>query len=203
MSFADIAALTIHDVKNQLAQLAGHAERNGDNATVRIAMEAADTLTQLLTFYKSENGILRFDIEAHSPSDLIDELANEMRGIGTHRIDQDLAAAPTLAFYDAALVRMVLANALHNALRYAKSRIVLTVSERGPHVEFSVRDDGPGYPASVLADQGETAAVSRGGTGLGLRLARRIAALHENGGVRGEILLANDSGGVFTLRLPK
>ena len=203
MNFTEIAALTIHDVKNRLAQLAGNAERNGDTETLRIALEAAETLTQLLAFYKSESGILRLDIEAHAPVDLIGELANETRGMGPISIEQDCSAAPTLAFYDEALVRMVLVNALHNALRYARSRITISATETEAHVAFCVRDDGVGYPESVLADSGASATITRDGTGLGLRLAKRIAELHENAGNCGTIVLANDNGGVFELRLPK
>lgn len=202
MSFTEIAALTIHDVKNRLAQLAGRAERNGDADTVRSALEAAETLTQLLTFYKSENGGLRLDVEAHSPSDLVEELVNESRGMSPVPIEQDNGAAPALAFYDETLVRMVLANAIHNALRYARSRIRVGIAEQDGYCTFTVRDDGDGYPDSVLADLGASATVTRGGTGLGLRLAGRIAEQHENAGLRGSIALSNDGGGVFTLRLP-
>ena len=203
MSFTEIAALTIHDVKNRLAHLAGKAEQRGDADTMRTALEAAETLTELLTFYKSENGILRIDVEAHAPIDLIDELVRETEGMTQVRIEKDCHAAPTLAFYDETLVRMVLSNALHNALRYAQNRIMISAQESGSYIEFSVRDDGAGYPASVLADTGDSAAVTRDGTGLGLRLAKRIAALHENDGTQGELVLVNDNGGVFRFRLPK
>ncbi|MDD5250250.1 MAG: HAMP domain-containing sensor histidine kinase [Rhodocyclaceae bacterium] len=203
MSFPEIAALTIHDVKNRLAELAGKAERRGDKDTVRTALEAAATLTQLLAFYKSENGILTPNVDAHAPADLVDELAHEAGGMGGIAIETDCGAAPTLAFYDETLVRMVLANALQNAMRHARSRIMISVGERSGQVEFCVRDDGPGYPASVLADGGYAAAVTREGTGLGLRLAKRIARLHESAGVRGDVALANQDGAVFALRLPR
>jgi signal transduction histidine kinase len=203
MSFSEIAALTIHDVKNRLARLAARAEGKGDTETLRTALEAAATLTQLLAFYKSENGILRPDIEAHAPADLIEELVEEGKGIGTVRLRLEADAAPTLAFYDEALVRMVLANALHNAMRYARQEIVVSCVEQDGQIAFVVRDDGAGYPDSVLADAGDSAPVTRDGTGLGLRLARRVAELHENAGRRGRLLLGNDRGGVFTLRLPK
>lgn len=202
MSFTEIAALTIHDVKNRLAQLAGRAERHGDADTVRTALEAAETLTELLTFYKSEHGGLHLNVEAHSPADLLDELVRESKGMSQAAIEQDAAAAPALAFYDETLVRMVLANALHNALRYARSRIRVEAAERDGYCVFTVRDDGEGYPESVLADRGESAPVTRGGTGLGLRLAGRVARQHENAGLRGAIALSNDGGGVFELRLP-
>lgn len=203
MSFTEIAALTIHDVKNRLAQLAGKAERKGDHETVRIALEAAQTLTQLLAFYKSENGILRLDVEAHCPADLIDELARETHDMAAIAIEVDCSAAPTLAFYDETLVRMVLVNALHNALRHALRQIRLSAAERDGHVVFQVRDDGAGYAEDILADAGASAAITQDGTGLGLRLAQRIAELHQNAGTSGSIGLANEQGAVFELRLPK
>ncbi len=203
MSFTEIAALTIHDVKNKLAELAGRAERNGDAETVRSALEAAQTLTQLLTFYKSEGGGLRVDAEAHSPADLINELVRESRAVSDIAIEQDCTAAPALAFYDETLVRMVLFNALHNALRFARSRIRVGAREQDGYCVFTVKDDGAGYPDSVIADHGASAPVTRGGTGLGLRLAGRIAENHENAGLRGAIELSNDAGAVFELKLPE
>lgn len=202
MSFTDIAALTIHDVKNRLARLAGQAERKGDRDTVRDALEAARLLTGLLVFYKSETGGLHLNIEAQAPADLIDELAAEAGAVSTIRIDRQYTTAPPLAFYDPTLVRMVLANALHNAQRHARDRICLGVREEAGFCTFTVHDDGPGFPDSILAGQGASAPVSREGTGLGLRLAGRIAQLHEHAGCRGSLLLANDDGAVFTLRLP-
>ena len=203
MSFADIAALTLHDVKNRLAQLAGRAEARGDGETLREALETAATLTRLLTYYRSDIGELSPDIDAHAPGDLVAELAQDAGLTGACKIEVDCSAAPTLGFYDETLVRMVLANALQNARRYARTRIGLAVAERDGFIEFVVRDDGGGYAAAVLADaSGATAPVTRAGTGLGLRLARRIAALHEHGGSHGAVRLENAGGAVFRLLLP-
>jgi len=203
VSFAEVAALTIHDVKNRLAQLAGRAETRGDVETLRMALEASETLTRLLVFYKSETGLLGLEIDAHAPADLATELAKETGGLGKFAIEADCSNAPALWFYDETLVRMLLANALHNALRYARKQIVIAVTDLGDYLEFSVRDDGNGYPEEMLADTEASAPVTREGTGLGLRLAKRIAEMHENGGRRGEIRLSNEGGAVFRLMLPK
>ena len=202
MSFSEIAALTIHDVKNRLAQLAAKAERAGDRDTLQVAMDAAGRLTELLTYYKVKTGSLRIDVGPHAPADLVTELVGESRGLTSLAIEQETAAAPALAFYDEVLIRMVLANAIHNAVRYARSRVTVSVARQDRECVFVVRDDGPGYADTVLADGGDTAPVSRQGTGLGLRLAGRIAEMHENEGLCGAVVLANDGGAVFTLRLP-
>lgn len=203
MNFAEIAALTIHDVKNSLAQLAGQAEARGDAPTLRTALHASEALTRLLVFYKSESNILSLAVDAHAPADLIAELAAEAQGFATMAIRVESAAAPALWFYDETLVRMLLSNALNNALRYARSQITISATQADGFLELAVRDDGDGYPESVLADSGASAAITRDGTGLGLYLAQKIARLHENAGVQGSVGLANQNGAHFLLRLPK
>ncbi|HCZ13135.1 MAG: ATP-binding protein [Candidatus Accumulibacter phosphatis] len=204
MSFAEIAALTLHDVKNRLAKLAGRAEARGDVDTLRETIEASNTLTRLLTYYRSDVGSLTLDIDAHAPADLAAEFVEDAIVQGGCPVDLDCSQAPTLWFYDEAVVRMVLANAVHNAGRHARARIVIEVAERGGFLEFLVRDDGNGYRQEVLEDvTGAATPVTRNGTGLGLRLARRIAEMHENAGQQGEIRLENAGGAVFRLLLPK
>ncbi len=204
MSFAEIAALTLHDVKNRLAKLAGRAEARGDVDTLRETIEASNTLTRLLTYYRSDVGSLTLDIDAHAPADLAAEFVEDAVVQGSCPVYLDCSQAPTLWFYDEAVVRMVLANAVHNAGRHARARIVIEVAERGGFLEFLVRDDGNGYRQEVLEDvTGAATPVTRNGTGLGLRLARRIAEMHENAGQQGEIRLENAGGAVFRLLLPK
>lgn len=203
MSFAEIAALTIHDVKNRLAQLAGRAEARGDAETLHQVLAAAASLTRLLTYYRSDVGALSPDIDGHAPAEMLADLAVDAAAGGRVSIEIEAGAAPTLWFYDRELVRMVLLNALQNAGRYANSSILLRAAERDGMLVFTVVDDGPGYPAAVLQDDsGAAAPVSREGTGLGLRLARRIAEQHENGGVRGRVVLENLPGACFSLWLP-
>lgn len=202
MTFATLAAITIHDVKNRLAALAGRAEARGDTETLAVALETAGALTRLLAFYRAETQTLILDIDAHAPGDLAADLVREQAGPVRCPVECRLADAPTLWFYDQALIRMVLANALQNARRFASTRIVVAVAERDAWLEFVIRDDGPGFPAAVLDDVA-AAPITREGTGLGLQLAERVAALHQNAGRRGELCVTNDGGGVFTLRLPR
>lgn len=135
MSFADIAALTLHDVKNRLAQLAGRAEARGDLDTLHETIDASNALTRLLTYYRSDVGTLTLDIDAHAPAELAAELIDDTCIRGRRRIDLDCSQAPTLWFYDETVVRMVLANAVQNAARYARARIVIEVAERSGFLE--------------------------------------------------------------------
>ena len=203
MDFVELAAITIHDVKNRLAILASRAEARGDAETERGVMEAALTLTRLLAAYKSEKGQLGTAIDAHAPIDLLQELAAEAGKLTGLAVNYDSAAAPTLGFYDEALVRLVLRDALYNAMRHAATELRLAARLHDGCLEFTVSDDGPGYPAGLLGQPAAMQALSEEGTGLGLYLAGRVARLHENAGRQGSVELANEGGAVFTLRLPQ
>jgi K+-sensing histidine kinase KdpD len=193
--FTDIAALTIHDVKNNLAQLASEAESRGDLKSMRVAMEASGTLSGLLCFYKSETHNLHVQIEAEDPTELLVDL---IAAFGSNHlakssvtIIQDTSQAPGIWFYDKTLIQMVLANALQNALRYARHQITVTVADVFGQLMFQIQDDGDGYPQAVLDNLDSHSPVTRHGTGLGLRLAQRVMALHQNQGKSGSIRLSN------------
>ena len=200
--FADLAALTIHDVKNRLAILAGRAEARDDAETLHGVLAAANALTRLLACYKAERGHLGIEVDAHVPTDLLAELAGEIRRQTGLLIEIEGNAAPTLWFYDENLIRLVLLNALYNALRYARSKIVIAARLCSTHLEFTVHDDGPGFPAEMLAQETTIQPLGREGTGLGLYLAKHVATLHNNAGQSGCIELGNDHGALFRLRLP-
>lgn len=201
--FPELAALTIHDVKNRLNLLAQDAERKGDAGTLRIAMEAAATLTRLLNAYKAGTGRLRIDVDSRVPADVIEELAAEFGAQTALKLEVDLAGAPVLAYYDEALVRMLLQDALYNAMRHAQATIRLAARSVDGFLEFLVADDGPGYPPAIMYSPPTALPAEGGGTGLGLYLARHVADLHASGGRHGELTLRNEGGAVFCLRLPQ
>ncbi|MFZ6798186.1 sensor histidine kinase [Undibacterium sp. Di24W] len=193
--FTDIAALTIHDVKNNLAQLASEAESRGDIKSMQVAMEASGTLSGLLCFYKSETHNLHVQIELQDPAellvDLIAAIATNHPAKSSISIIQETSQAPGIWFYDRTLIQMVLANALQNALRYARHQITITVADYSGQLMFQIQDDGDGYPQAVLENLDSHSPVTRHGTGLGLRLAQRVMALHQNQGKSGSIRLSN------------
>jgi K+-sensing histidine kinase KdpD len=193
--FTDIAALTIHDVKNNLAQLASEAESRGDLNSMRVAMEASGTLSGLLCYYKSETHNLHVQIEPEDPAELLVDL---VAAIGSNHpakssvtIIRDISQAPTIWFYDKTLIQMVLTNALQNALRYARHQITITAADHSGQLMFQIQDDGDGYPQAVLENLDSHSPVTRHGTGLGLRLAQRVMTLHQNQGKSGSIRLSN------------
>lgn len=201
-----LLAAVVHDVKNQLAELALRLERRGDSADeAAIAFAASRRLTGLLLLQRAQAGELRPNIDSACPADLLQELAAEYRVLYPRlEISCDATAAPAFWFYDEALLRLALGNALHNACRHANSRVSLGVHADVDALVFAIADDGPGFPSDLLGADALVAPrpTSHAGTGLGLYLAARIAALHENRGRRGTIRLDNVDGAIFILQLP-
>jgi K+-sensing histidine kinase KdpD len=201
----DLAAAVIHDVKNQLAELALRLERRGDTTQeTSIVFDAARRLTDLLLASRQQSGQLRANIDSTSPGDLLLELCAEYQGLFPNlTFAADTSNAPAFAFYDVALIRLALSNAVHNAGRFAKSSVTLSASSKDSFLVFEIADDGPGFPDEMLgaAPASPTFASARG-TGLGIYLAGKIAELHEMEGRRGSVRLSNGDGACFRLSLP-
>lgn len=205
--FPLLSSAILHEVKNHLAELQLRlAARSDASAEQALVANCAQRLTDLLLAQRDVSGLLLADVDAHCPADLLKELATGYAGLfPTLRVDVQLDSAPVTAFYDAFLVRLALGNALHNACHYARSRVQLTVRNSDEGTLFVIADDGPGYPPALLV-QGVASPAHPGqtGTGLGLYLAGRIAALHRHGKRAGSIELCNADagGGVFRMTLP-
>lgn len=200
----DLAAAVIHDVKNRLAELALLLGRREDSAReTGLVLEAARQLTELLLAYREEAGKLAANIDTASPAELAGELAEEYRTLFPGLdLDLEIGAAPAFWFYDEALVRLALGNALHNACRHAVSQVRLAVLKDDERLVFEITDDGSGYPPEMLAPGQQEMPHSNSGMGIGLHLARRIAALHVLREQAGEVTLTNRNGACFRLILP-
>ncbi len=201
----ELYAAVIHDVKNQLAELALRlGERDDAQQEMVIAMTAARRLSEMLLLIRQESELLSANPDSVDTADFLAILAAEYRELfPALEFETDTGGAPAFAFFDDALVRLALSNAVHNACRSARSRVRLAALERDGMLALEVADDGPGYPEAMLENRGDTpTAASSRGTGLGLYLARKIAELHKLDGRHGRIELGNDGGAVFRMYLP-
>jgi len=140
---------------------------------------------------------------------LLSELADDLADLSEGRVHVVVQPGAEQVGSDIDLLRQVLINLVENAAKYApEGPIEVTASEAtGGTIALRVVDHGPGIPASdrervferfVQLDQSSTR--SRGGTGLGLYLCKRLVA------VLGATLTLSETpggGSTFTISLPK
>jgi len=217
----DFIANVSHELRTPLTSIQGYAETLLDSATdkdhVREFLEIIrknafrmSRLTEdLLTLARVESGETRFDSEAVSPTELLQDAVESFREIARERqvelrIEHDCSDAVCA---DREAIHQVFANLIDNALKYAAGgrQLLLGARRRDQTVEFYVQDFGPGIPSEHLPRLFERfyrvdKARSResGGTGLGLAIAKHIVLAH-GGKIRAESDLNHGSTFLFTL----
>ena len=163
---------------------------------VRETSRASRLMTGLLKMARLDQGA-----ELHPAACAVEELcceeANRARILAPEldiTVETDiLNPRPNL---DADAVREMVANLLDNARRHAKGCITVSVTSRDGALEVRVADDGPGVAPGKEEQVFErfVSLDNRGGSGLGLPIARALAVAH-GGNLRYEAP-------AFVLRLP-
>jgi len=208
-----------HELRTPLAvlraelELATHEGRapNELRDAVTSALARTDELTRLvdamlvLAQTGDVSGLHRRDVGLRP---LATEAADRLHGLGD-RPPVVLDVPPELhAPVDPELFGRALDNLLQNACRFAPPGSVVTVRGRrdGANVSIAVLDEGPGFPAELLAHAFERfrrADGARGrtgdGAGLGLAIVEAIARAH-GGAVRAENRVPR--GAVVTIVVP-
>ncbi|NTV10560.1 MAG: ATP-binding protein [Zoogloea sp.] len=209
MSTARLASL-IHHAKNRLAGVIARLEESAAHADeIRELRVIAGELTGVLGLARASDpqaGVSLHEVDLES---FFADVAAEARLLAPARLELETTADFSASLFpvwtfDSLLVRCVLLDALDNAWRHAARQVRFEACCRDGMLEFMVRDDGAGFPAAWLASENAPAGrlPEPQGSGEGLRLARRIAALHCLDGRCGEVDIANDGGAVFRLKLP-
>jgi signal transduction histidine kinase len=146
---------------------------------VRETSRAARLITSLLRIARLEQGVLGAPIV---PVDVVPLCAAEVERLTLLSPDLEvrlvIEQAPTGPVQlDAAATQEILSNLGDNARRHAASRIQLVVDADDECVRLRMVDDGPGVPAELREEVFErfVSLDGRGGSGLGLPIARGLA----------------------------
>lgn len=204
---ADVLASGIHDAKNRLFEaqtqlVAGERAHGVSLPDAHLAIDGvASRLSKTLVAYRLMRGQQPLAILPVSVADLVEDA---QVGVHTQYERAGIALRVKEGFggewpLDRTLAADVLANALQNACRFARTVVELGVCVEDGHLRVSVNDDGPGYSGTGPGRPAE------GGAGLGLFIARQIAALHARKGAHGRLQLSNGGplgGALFELTLP-
>jgi two-component system sensor histidine kinase CpxA len=159
-----------------------------ENETARVAGVAEEVrhmsalVEELLSFTRAEIGAGKISMEAVSVRQILDEVASRDGEGADVRVDCEEGLS---AYGDEGLIRRAVSNLLRNAVKYAGSDGLVTLSgvRRGQTVSISVTDSGQGVPpgqAAMLFEPFYRTDSSRtretGGVGLGLAIVKTCAA---------------------------
>jgi two-component system sensor kinase ParS len=129
-------------------------------------------------------------------------LEAQKRGIQLHTQTGAITAWPM----DPRLMARAMLNLLRNALRYARTQVLVCAFEEGHNACLLVQDDGPGIPPESrqrvfepFARLDDSRSRDSGGFGLGLAIVRQIALSHEG---RAAVSQARLGGACFALTWP-
>ena len=142
-------------------------------------------VNDLLDVAKAESGQLVLDPAEVSLPNLLATLRGLTRPMAAGKPVEVVVSAdgaPATILTDEAALTAILRNLLSNAIKYTDhGEVRLTVRTLPRRVEIQVTDTGAGIPAGqlerVFEEFYQVPGTKRGGTGLGLPYARRLAAL--------------------------
>jgi two-component system CheB/CheR fusion protein len=193
--------------------MAGKVDEKQVHHLLRIKAAAQQLLgmvQEILDHARLETGQETIEESIVVPATLVgealDSVAPQAGSKGLELVAQIEADLPVLRT-DAGKLRQILVNLLGNAVKFTEiGRVVVRGYTEGGHAVFEVEDTGIGIPAEHLDRIFERfwqvhsgATRIRGGTGLGLTVARQLARL-----LGGDVSVASEPGrgSRFTVRLP-
>src|SRR5512140_1587674 len=214
----ELVTVLAHDLRNMLSPIVARVEllrrraarRNDEDvrdagAALKGLARLARVISDMLDVARIDQGLFALNVQ---PFDLVVVAQEEARTLSTpdHPIEVQ-APEEIVAVGDPERIRQCLQNLFSNAVTHSPHEEPVEVLiekknlEDGAFAQVQVIDQGPGIPPEVLPGIFERFRKGKGsaGLGLGLYLARRIAAAH-----RGELTVqsAPGQGTRFRLLIP-
>ncbi|MEL5848052.1 MAG: ATP-binding protein [Candidatus Igneacidithiobacillus chanchocoensis] len=205
-AWGEVARRLAHEIKNPLTPIQLSAERlrrkylerlGGEGETLDRAthtiIQQVDALKVLVDAFSEYARAPKLDLHPLDLNALIADVVELYRGQGAGvEIHIDLAPELPPLLADAHRLRQILNNLLRNALdalaaeadsgqapRQIWIHTRLALDQARPMLEWTVEDDGPGFPPELLSRVFEPYVTSKPkGSGLGLAIVRRIVEEH-------------------------
>jgi signal transduction histidine kinase len=218
----EFLAMLSHELRNPLAALTAAAHvlkvSPADSAAAAKARGVVDRqaghmsrlVEDLLDISRLAMGKVALDRHIFDAAELALHVAQAARPGGRPEAQRiTLELTPVWINADQARIEQILANLLHNALKFTPpgKAVRLTVRPEGNDAVLQVADEGEGMPPELTRKvfepfvQGARALDrGKGGLGLGLALVRMFAELHD--GSASAYSEGPGRGSVFTVRLP-
>lgn len=184
-----------HELKSPLMSIQGYAEGvrdgvfNGAEAEqaleviVREAGRLKKLVEELVYLGKLESASEKYNFEDIELGEVLEQAVQSQQVVALEKnIKLNIQDSPDIHLWgDGEKLVRVFINLIANAVRHAASRVDLHVLEQGKTVQVTVLDDGPGFTGEDLRRLWERFYKGpRGGSGLGLPIARAI--IEEHGG---------------------
>jgi signal transduction histidine kinase len=156
-----------------------------------IADDMVSTVNDLLDISKIEQGGLIMENVGIDLVEMLDQVAEQFRMTAERKnlsmkFQNILPFAPVIG--DRTKLRQVFSNILENAIKYTDSgsiQIELSAIESDHTFRISITDTGRGIPVEEIGNlftkftRGSAGKLSKGGSGLGLYLCKKIVELHK------------------------
>lgn len=182
------------------------------NKVKDISVNMASTVNDLLDISKLDQGGLVLQKEVFSLADLVKSLTDEMKPVaeGKKLAIAYVSDKPSkyIVAGDQTKLRQVITNLIDNAIKYTDAgSIEVHIGEGEPgKVRVYVKDSGRGLAADEIEKlfakfvRAKSGAANKGGSGLGLYLAKKIIEMH--GGVLSVESPGEGKGATFSFTLP-
>lgn len=195
------AACEVIEVKSVKSEGIGGLELHDK---VQLIEKKADVVEQLINnmFHATLEELEVLKVEPQEElSTCIDEMFKELQVYGNIHIENQIPQC--LLWMDKLRMVQVIDNIVNNAMKYAKTDVHISYSQRDNGILIRIMDDGPGVPEEDLAKVSEkfyrgSNVAGENGSGLGLYLTKMFMEKME-----GQMNCYNDNGFVVELFLRK
>tara|TARA_X000000950_G_scaffold195536_1_gene235559 strand:+ start:59 stop:1096 length:1038 start_codon:yes stop_codon:yes gene_type:complete len=217
-----------HELKTPLTSIIGYVETLMDNKDVeesirdkfydiiyRQSQRLSTIISDLLTLSQLDKEEASAEVKEYFQENVVSVVKNSLSSFEIKAKEKNVkmiysGPESILLKINDGLIEQAISNLIDNALKFTpdNGEIKILLQEVNNWIELNIDDQGPGIPEKYLnriferffsVDKGRSRKL--GGSGLGLSIVKHIVLNHE-----GDVFVKNkinESGSIFTIRLPK